>query len=175
MNLSSTEENYLKAIYKLSFKSENATTNDIAEKVNTKAASVTDMIKKLSDKSLVYYEKYKGVHLSPEGIKIAKSLVRQHRLWEVFLVDKLGYKWDEVHDLAEQLEHITDVIFIDRLDSFLGKPRFDPHGDPIPDSEGNIIEQQHILLSDASIGQSLKIFKFFRSKDLFCTDSKRNH
>jgi len=140
--LSSTEENYLKAIYKLEEKMEGdayITTNSIAHMMTTKAASVTDMLKRLSDKELVTYQRYKGVKLRAKGDLLAKQLVRKHRLWEVFLLEKLDFKWDEVHDLAEQLEHISSDELTHRLDKFLEYPRFDPHGDPIPDADGNII------------------------------------
>ncbi|MBS1520421.1 MAG: metal-dependent transcriptional regulator [Bacteroidetes bacterium] len=132
----STEENYLKAIYHLSLQSENVSTNQIAASLNTKAASVTDMLKKLADKELINYAKYQGVTLTPGGEKIALSIVRKHRLWEYFLVEKLNFKWDEVHDVAEELEHISSKELIDRLDDFMGNPKYDPHGDPIPDCNG---------------------------------------
>jgi DtxR family Mn-dependent transcriptional regulator len=131
-----TEENYLKAIYHLSLKSGSASTNQIATSLNTKAASVTDMLKKLADKELINYTKYQGVTLTEHGEKIAISIVRKHRLWEYFLVEKLNFKWDEVHDVAEELEHISSKELIDRLDDFMGNPKYDPHGDPIPDSNG---------------------------------------
>ncbi|HTK18921.1 MAG TPA: metal-dependent transcriptional regulator [Mucilaginibacter sp.] len=131
-----TEENYLKAIYHLSLQSESVSTNQIAASLNTKAASVTDMLKKLADKELINYAKYQGVTLTVEGEKIALSIVRKHRLWEYFLVEKLNFKWDEVHDVAEELEHISSKELIDRLDDFMGNPKYDPHGDPIPDCNG---------------------------------------
>lgn len=132
-----TEENYLKTIYALSEKNkEEVTTNEIAEKLHTKAASVTDMLKKLADKKLINYKRYQGVTLSAQGKKIALNIVRKHRLWEVFLVEKLGFKWDEVHDIAEELEHIQSDVLVDKLDRFLNHPKTDPHGDPIPDSHG---------------------------------------
>src|SRR6201996_7606541 len=131
-----TEENYLKAIYHLSTQSESVSTNQIAAALSTKAASVTDMLKKLADKELINYTKYQGVTLTTAGEKIALSIVRKHRLWEYFLVEKLNFKWDEVHDVAEELEHISSKELIDRLDDFMGNPKYDPHGDPIPDSNG---------------------------------------
>lgn len=145
--LSHTEENYLKAIFKLSeLNSENVSTNSIAEKLSTTAASVTDMLKKLSTKKLINYEKYYGVSLTDKGKKIAKDLIRKHRLWETFLVDKLKFSWDEVDELAEQLEHIRSEILTDRIDLFLGYPKFDPHGDPIPDKHGNIAYHEDVTL-----------------------------
>lgn len=153
--LSQTEENYLKAIYRIGLHSgDNVSTNKIAEKLKTKASSVTDMIKKLSDKKLVDYKKYKGSKLTLEGRKIAVKIVRKHRIWEVFLVDKLDYKWDEVHDLAEQLEHIKSGTLINKLEVFLDFPTHDPHGDPIPDKEGNIEHHKNVMLSSVSIGKT---------------------
>lgn len=133
----SAEENYLKAIFKIAEKESGAVlTNALAAAMGTSAASATDMLKRLSDKQLVAYEKYHGVTLTKEGSQLATALIRKHRLWEVFLVEKLGFAWDEVHDLAEQLEHIQGEHLTERLDEFLGHPRFDPHGDPIPDAQG---------------------------------------
>ena len=132
-----TEENYLKAIYHLSTQSESVSTNQIAASLNTKAASVTDMLKKLADKELINYARYQGVTLSLKGEKIALSIVRKHRLWEYFLVEKLNFKWDEVHEVAEELEHISSRELVDRLDELMGHPKFDPHGDPIPDKNGH--------------------------------------
>lgn len=132
-----TEENYLKIIYHLSQNHDGTVqTNAIAEKMQTKAASVTDMIKKLADKELVDYKKYQGVKLTLTGKSAALNIVRKHRLWEVFLVEKLNFRWDEVHDIAEELEHINSSELIERLDEFLGFPKSDPHGDPIPDKSG---------------------------------------
>jgi DtxR family Mn-dependent transcriptional regulator len=145
-----TEENYLKAIFKLEEKkgTRKITTNAIAEMVETAPASVTDMLRKLSDKKLIRYEKYKGVSLTGSGRKIAIAIIRKHRLWELFLVEKLNFKWDEVHDIAEQLEHIHSETLIKRMDQFLKYPKFDPHGDPIPDVNGNMHSQKSTPLSD---------------------------
>jgi len=150
--LSQAEENYLKAIYNLELSnSEKVNTSLIAEQLNTKAPSVTDMIKKLAEKELVNYEKYKGVSLSFYGKKLAVEIVRKHRLWEVFLVKKLQYNWDEIHELAEQLEHIKSDTLIDRLDDYLESPTHDPHGDPIPDKYGRIEEHKNVMLSSVAI------------------------
>ena len=124
------------------------TTNAIAERIETKASSVTDMLKKLAEKNLIVYVKYQGVSLTNEGMLSAKMIVRKHRLWEVFLVDKLAFSWDEVHDIAEQLEHIKSEKLINRLDEFLGFPTEDPHGDPIPDAQGQIAKVEKQLLSE---------------------------
>jgi len=137
--LSFTEENYLKAIYHLSDGGLKAVlTNELAEAMNTKAASVTDMIKKLSAKQMISYEKYYGVNISGKGKTEALLVIRKHRLWETFLVQKLGFTWDEVHEVAEQLEHIHSTPLINKLEEFLGFPKMDPHGDPIPDSKGRL-------------------------------------
>ena len=150
-----TEENYLKAIYHLSDQnSTEVSTNAIAEVTNTKAASVTDMLKKLADKKLINYIKYQGVTLTEIGAKAAVNIIRKHRLWEVFLVEKLGFKWDEVHDIAEELEHINSTGLIDRLDDFLGNPAADPHGDPIPDRTGNFLHKKLLKVSEMKQGQS---------------------
>lgn len=150
-----TEENYLKAIYHLSTgNSSVVSTNQIAEMTNTKAASVTDMLKKLADKKLINYIRYQGVTLTETGKKAAVNIVRKHRLWEVFLVEKLGFKWDEVHDIAEELEHINSESLINRLDDFLGNPAADPHGDPIPDRTGTIHQKKLVRISDMLQEQS---------------------
>lgn len=145
---SQSEENYIKAIYHLAAVSDKGiSTNAIAKKLTTKASSVTDMIKKLSDKKVLVYKKYQGVTLTDFGKRTAANIIRKHRLWEVFLVEKLNFTWDEVHEVAEQLEHIKSPKLIDELDSFLGHPKRDPHGDPIPDKEGNLPQIQKSLLS----------------------------
>lgn len=144
-----SEENYLKAIYHLTVQLEaEVPTNAIAEMMETKASSVTDMLKKLADKALINYIKYQGVSLTEKGMHAAKMIVRKHRLWEVFLVEKLAFTWDEVHDIAEQLEHIKSEQLINKLDDFLGNPTEDPHGDPIPDAQGKITKTEKLLLSE---------------------------
>lgn len=145
------EENYLKAIYHLSLSNVSVSTNQIAASLNTKAASVTDMLKKLAEKLLINYAKYQGVSLTPAGEKIAVSIIRKHRLWEYFLVEKLNFKWDEVHDMAEEMEHISSLELIDRLDQFMGYPRHDPHGDPIPDRNGNIKKNELVSVAELSV------------------------
>lgn len=138
MNFTISEENYLKAIFHLQSEEGTVSTNALAEKLQTKPASVTDMMKKLSTKNLLHYKPYHGFSLSQEGKKIALFIIRRHRLWEYFLSEKLQFGWNEVHQLAEELEHVSSKKLIDRLDEFLGFPPFDPHGDPIPDSKGKI-------------------------------------
>jgi DtxR family transcriptional regulator, Mn-dependent transcriptional regulator len=158
MQLSLSEENYLKAIYKIRENgSSRITTNEIASAVSTAPASVTDMIKRLAEKKMVNYERYQGVSLTSHGKKSAIVVIRKHRLWELFLVSKLGFSWSEVHDIAEQLEHIQSEMLVEKLYAFLGKPKWDPHGDPIPDEHGNFHSHKAILLSSAIINQTYVI------------------
>ena len=148
--LSLTEENYLKSIYHLSKGGDREVpTNAIANDLKTKAASVTDMLKKLAAKQVILYRKYQGVNISPIGKSAAIRIIRKHRLWEVFLVEKMKFNWDEVHEVAEQLEHIKSPLLVERLDEFLGYPKNDPHGDPIPDENGHFKSKPQILLSEA--------------------------
>lgn len=146
MNFSTSEENYIKAIFHLQEESGTVTTNALADKLATKAASVTDMMKKLSAKKLLHYKPYYGFTLSTEGKKAALFIIRRHRLWEYFLSQKLGFEWEEVHSLAEELEHVSSKKLIDRLDAFLGFPLYDPHGDPIPDSKGRFTARDNLPL-----------------------------
>lgn len=155
IELSQTEENYLKAIFSISLSLNKAvSTNAIAEKLKTKASSVTDMIKKLSEKNLVDYQKYQGVLLTEEGKKIAIRIIRKHRLWEVFLVKHLDFSWDEVHEVAEQLEHVKSTKLTQELDRYLDYPTHDPHGDPIPDQNGKIVHHGDTMLSSLNEKQS---------------------
>ena len=150
-----SEENYLKTIYHITVASGvEVSTNAIAEKMETKASSVTDMLKKLAEKELVVYKKYQGVLLTQKGKLSAKMIVRKHRLWEVFLVDKLQFSWDEVHDIAEQLEHLKSEKLINKLDDFLGNPTEDPHGDPIPDANGKINKVEKLVLAELNENQT---------------------
>lgn len=149
--LSKSEENYIKAIFHLSETATNGvSTNAIAKRLNTKASSVTDMVKKLAEKQHVTYVKYQGVTLTLKGYKVAANVIRKHRLWELFLVEKLNFNWDEVHEVAEQLEHIKSEKLSNELDAFLGYPKRDPHGDPIPDKDGNIQILEKKVLSAAT-------------------------
>lgn len=155
MQNSFTEENYLKIIHSLSGRDGlEVSTNALAEGTSTRAASVTDMLRKLSEKGLIHYKKYQGVRLTEEGEKVALKVIRKHRLWEVFLVDKLGFGWDEVHDIAEELEHIPSDRLVEKLASYLGNPQFDPHGDPIPDAKGNMPEPDYVKLSELPAGST---------------------
>lgn len=150
--LTHTEENYLKVIYHLSHTEDGGiSTNAIAQKIDTKASSVTDMIKKLKEKELITHQKYQGVFITDAGKQAAKMIIRKHRLWEVFLVDTLHFNWDEVHDVAEQLEHIKSEKLINALDAFLGYPKEDPHGDPIPNAKGEIPFREKELLAETLI------------------------
>jgi len=146
MSFTTSEENYIKSIYHLQQETGLVNTNSLAAEMQTRPASVTDMLKKLKLKKLLQYEKYKGFKLNEAGKKAALDVVRKHRLWEFFLVEKLKFDWDKVHSIAEDLEHISSEELIQRLDNFLGNPAFDPHGDPIPDKHGKIpvIDQQSL-------------------------------
>lgn len=156
--LSFTEENYLKAIYHLAEGGTKAVlTNEIADSMNTRAASVTDMIKKLSAKNFISYEKYYGVKITKQGKLEALSIIRKHRLWETFLVQKLKFSWDEVHDIAEQLEHIQSPLLIEKLDEFLNYPKADPHGEPIPDRNGKVQVMAQGCLHDQPVGYKGRI------------------
>ncbi len=162
------EENYIKAIYKIGDRDRReVATNSIARHMNTSAASVTDMIKRLSDKKLVNYVKYHGVTLTGTGRALATDLVRKHRLWETFLVEKLNFKWNEVHNLAEELEHINSTELIDRLDALLEFPRFDPHGDPIPSTKGKFTLRNQILLQELQIGVRATVVGVREQNDSF--------
>jgi DtxR family Mn-dependent transcriptional regulator len=150
--LSFTEENYLKTIFSLIENNKGtASTNEIAEKMKTKAPTVTDMLKRLSTKKLIIYKPYQGVFFTDEGLAIALNLVRKHRIWETFLVKKLGFGWGEVHDIAEELEHVKSTELINKLDEFLGFPKFDPHGDPIPDSEGRLEYHKDVTIANLGL------------------------
>lgn len=147
-----SEENHLKAIYHLEISNKMVSTNAIAQQMDTKPSSVTDMIKKLAQKELVHHKKYQGVTLTDSGNKAALNIIRKHRLWEVFLVEKLNFAWDEVHEIAEQLEHIKSEKLIDQLDEHLGFPQVDPHGDPIPSKKGEFKKTIKKLLNEVPIG-----------------------
>ena len=162
------EENYLKAILKLSEDRENSiSTNAIADELSTKASSVTDMIKRLTDKQLVDYIPYHGVSLTEEGLKKAIEVIRKHRLWEVFLVNKLNFQWDEVHDVAEQLEHIRSTKLVNALDKFLGFPKHDPHGEPIPNKKGQFPRSFSQPLSVLSVGAKGQVIGVAQDNPVF--------
>lgn len=150
--LTYAEENYLKAIYHLSEGGKKGvSTNDISGEMKTKPASVSDMLRKLGEKAVIEYRKYYGVHITEEGKKLALQTIRKHRLWEVFLVEKLKFSWDEVHEVADELEHIKSRVLIQRLDEYLGFPKFDPHGDPIPDEYGDVRSRPRLPLNELDL------------------------
>ena len=150
---SQSEEDYLKALYHLEMDFDAVSTNSIADYLDMKPSSVTDMLKKLAEKKFINYEKYKGTSLTKRGRLIALSIIRKHRLWETFLVEKLGFGWDQVHIIAEQLEHIKSEELIENLDNFLGNPKYDPHGDPIPSKDGEIEKMNQKLLVELKASQ----------------------
>ena len=154
---SASKENHLKAIFHLQQEHGIVTTNALAAALQTRPASVTDMLKKLKDQKLLIYERYKGFKLNNEGRKAALQVIRKHRLWEFFLVKKLQFGWDEVHEIAEELEHIASKKLIDRLDAFLGFPEADPHGDPIPDGQGRLQTRRQINLSQLPLGKVAQV------------------
>ncbi len=154
LNYSTSEENYIKAIFHLQQQDGMVTTNELAAELNTKPASVTDMMKKLKVKKLLNYQPYQGFRLTQEGNKVALIIIRRHRLWEFFLAEKLKFTWDEVHEVAEHLEHVSNEKLINKLDEFLGFPRVDPHGDPIPDANGKIEISKKICLIDLPLNNT---------------------
>lgn len=156
MNFSTAEENYIKSIYHLQ-QDGVVSTNELAAQLQTKPASVTDMLKKLKAKKLLNYEPYRGFTLSNEGKKLALNIVRKHRLWEYFLVHELEFGWDEVHDIAEELEHINSPLLIEKLDAYLSFPKFDPHGDPIPDIHGKMAANKQINLIDLELNTKAEV------------------
>lgn len=158
MELTVAEENYLKAIYHLSDGGKKSvSTNDIAAEIKTKAASVSDMLRKLGEKEVIEYRKYYGLQITESGKRFALQTIRKHRLWEVFLVEKLNFAWDEVHEVAEQLEHIQSPLLIQRLDAYLNFPKFDPHGDPIPDEFGDVRSRPRVQLNEMEVNQTGQI------------------
>ena len=168
IKLSKSEENYLKSIFNLSeFGNKKVSTNSISKILNIEPASVTDMIKKLSKKKLIYHERYKGSSISKSGIKIALQIIRRHRLWEVFLHDKLKFKWDQIHEIAEELEHVSSDNLIDSLDKFLKYPKIDPHGDPIPNKLGEIDFVDKISIYDLSINEKGIVSRIINEDDEF--------
>ncbi len=168
MQLTHAEENHVKAIHHLTTDPEaDVSTNALAEWLCTKPASVSDMLRRLATKSLVHYVKYRGVRLTETGERIALQVIRKHRLWETFLVEKLGFNWDEVHEVAEELEHIQSPLLIERLDQFLGHPAFDPHGDPIPDARGIVQTPARRLLYEMSPGAQVQVVGVRETTPLF--------
>ncbi len=151
MNYSVSEENYIKTIFHLQKKEGTVTTNELAGELKTRPASVTDMMKKLKAKKLLHYQPYQGFRLTADGSKVALGIIRRHRLWEYFLAEKLKFTWDEVHEVAEELEHVSNKKLIDKLDAYLGYPKKDPHGDPIPDANGKLESGKKIRLPEVPL------------------------
>ncbi len=162
------EETYLKAIYKLNNKSPKGINNiTLAKALQLNPATVLEMVRKLTERKLVELQQDKTIHLTESGRKKALSIIRRHRLWEVFLADKLGYSWDEVHELAEELEHVGSDDLINRLENYLGHPKSDPHGDPIPDKKGKLKEEQGMPLMNGVKGKQYIITNFTDTNDQF--------
>ncbi|MEP7142976.1 MAG: metal-dependent transcriptional regulator [Ferruginibacter sp.] len=157
MNFSVSEENYIKSIYHLQQQSDTVTTNSLANELQTRPASVTDMLKKLQTKKLLEYEKYRGFRLNATGNKVALNIVRRHRLWEYFLVTKLRFEWDKVHAIAEDLEHVSSIELIQKLDNFLNYPPIDPHGDPIPDMNGKMAVIKQVSIADVPLKKNVTV------------------
>ena len=158
--LSITEENYIKNILGHELESQNDLgigTNELASRLAVKPSSVNVMVKKLRDKTLIYYEKYGKIHLTEQGHLLGMEIIRKHRLWETFLYEKLDFTWGEVHEVAEQLEHIQSVKLVEKLDKFLGYPATDPHGDAIPDKHGKIEKISKQLLSNSVAGERYRM------------------
>jgi DtxR family Mn-dependent transcriptional regulator len=163
-----SEENYLKTLFKLENRQDKKVNNTaLAKALDLNPATVLEMIRKLADRKMVQLKPDKSIQLTEKGKKKALLTIRKHRLWEVFLVEKMNYKWNEVHELAEQLEHIESTDLVDRLDSFLGKPSFDPHGDPIPDKNGKIKINQSVPLSDCIEGKYYSVMNLTDTNDGF--------
>ncbi|HVZ55604.1 MAG TPA: metal-dependent transcriptional regulator [Chitinophagaceae bacterium] len=148
MNLSTSEENYIKAIFHLQTGGQTVTTNALARELLARPASITDMLKRLKTKKLIHYQPYQGFRLNTEGRRVALAIIRRHRLWEYFLAEKLKFAWEEVHAIAEELEHVSSRKLVDKLDEYLGFPKFDPHGDPIPDMNGHMESTHRVCLAD---------------------------
>lgn len=162
-----TEENYLKALYHLSAGDHLVSVNELSKYLNIKMPSVNSMMKKFAQKNWVIYESYKPLNFTSEGRREAAMVVRKHRLTEMFLVEKMGFGWEEVHEIAEQVEHISSDKFFDKIDEILEFPKTDPHGSPIPDRSGNIVEQNFLKLSEAKPGQKAVLAAISESSNDF--------
>ncbi len=170
-----TEENYLKALYHLVNENDEVSVNDLSRQLNIKMPSVNSMIKKFADKKWVKYESYKPIKLTESGKKEASLIVRKHRLTEMFLVEKMGFGWENVHEIAEQLEHIHSDIFFDKMDEILNYPKIDPHGEPIPDKDGNIIQPDLKKLSKCKENETVELASVTTSSEEFLNFlNKRN-
>lgn len=164
---SHTQENYLKALYHLTADKKEVSVNELAKRMDLKMPSVTSMMKKMADEKLIKYEKYKPVKLTDKGKKMAGLIIRKHRLTEMFLVNVMNFGWEEVHEIAEQVEHIKSAAFFRKMDEMLGFPSKDPHGSAIPDANGNILQEIHKTLSSTSVGDEVTIIGLAQSGDDF--------
>ncbi|KFC17973.1 metal-dependent transcriptional regulator [Epilithonimonas lactis] len=162
-----TEENYLKALYHLVNENDEVSVNDLSRQLNIKMPSVNSMVKKFAEKNWVKYESYKPIKLTEFGKKEASLIVRKHRLTEMFLVEKMGFGWENVHEIAEQLEHIHSDAFFDKMDEILNYPKMDPHGEPIPDKDGNVIQPDHKKLSKCKENETVELASVTTSSEDF--------
>ncbi len=165
--ISLTEENYLKAMFNIADEKGEVSVNDLSKTLNIKMPTVNSMMKKLADKKLVHYESYKPLRLTEKGKKEAGLIIRKHRLTEMFLVDKMKLGWEDVHDIAEQIEHIQSIVFFEKMDELLDYPKIDPHGSPIPDKHGKIIFKEYKKLSDCQSGDTVKLSAVIHSSSDF--------
>lgn len=162
-----TEENYLKALFNLANEKGEVSANELSKKLDIKMPTVNSMMKKLAEKKLVHYESYKPLKLTEKGKKEAGLIIRKHRLTEMFLVQKMGFGWEQVHEIAEQMEHLKAPHFFEKMDEMLGFPTLDPHGSPIPDKAGKISWKQYDKLSDCKAGDTVKIAAVINGSDDF--------
>jgi DtxR family Mn-dependent transcriptional regulator len=167
MKNSYTEENYLKALFNLASETGEVNVNELSKSLQIKMPTVTSMMKKLSEKKLVHYESYKPLRLTEKGKKEAGLVIRKHRLTEIFLVDKMNFGWEDVHDIAEQIEHIQSPVFFEKMDELLGYPKIDPHGSPIPDRDGKIVLKSYDKLSDCKVGETVRLLAVINTSSEF--------
>ena len=167
MKNSYTEENYLKALFNLASETGEVNVNELSKSLEIKMPTVTSMMKKLSEKKLVHYESYKPLRLTEKGKKEAGLVIRKHRLTEIFLVDKMNFGWEDVHDIAEQIEHIQSPVFFEKMDELLGYPKIDPHGSPIPDRDGKIVLKSYDKLSDCKVGETVRLLAVINTSSEF--------
>jgi DtxR family transcriptional regulator, Mn-dependent transcriptional regulator len=167
MKNSYTEENYLKALFNLASETGEVNVNELSKSLEIKMPTVTSMMKKLSEKKLVHYESYKPLRLTEKGKKEAGLVIRKHRLTEIFLVDKMNFGWEDVHDIAEQIEHIQSPVFFEKMDELLGYPKIDPHGSPIPDRDGKIVMKSYDKLSDCKVGETVRLLAVINTSSEF--------
>ena len=165
--ISLTEENYLKALFRLAADTGEVSVNDLSKHLDIKMPTVTSMMKKLAEKKLVHYESYRPLRLTEKGKKEAALVVRKHRLTEMFLVQKMGFGWEEVHDIAEQVEHVRSPVFFDKIDELLGFPKLDPHGEPIPDKNGKFAWVAYDKLSDCRGGETVRVSAVLQTSSEF--------